>query len=48
MGTFFGSVVATIATGNTMGQCGECLRGCPIAIRSRTLKPKWKPGDTDK
>ena len=45
MGTFFGSVVATVGFGSTMGQCGECLRGCPIVVRSRTLKPKWKPGD---
>jgi len=48
MGTFFGSVVNTVSNAKSMGQCGECLRGCPICIKARTLKPKWKPGDSDK
>jgi epoxyqueuosine reductase QueG len=40
MGSFFASVVGSLSTGTTMGQCGECLRGCPICIRARTLHPK--------
>ena len=43
MGSFFGSVINHISTGTTMGQCGECLRGCPICIHARTLHPKSSP-----
>lgn len=45
MGSFFASVINAVATGTTMGQCGECLRGCPICIHARTLHPKIKPQD---
>jgi len=40
MGTFFTDIMRSITSGVIMGQCGECLRGCPIVLRSRTLRPK--------
>ena len=46
MGSSFTGVVGAIATGTTMGQCGECLRGCPICLRARTLHPKKDPKES--
>ncbi len=40
MGSFFADIMNSIASGSFMGQCGECLRGCPVVLRTRTLRPK--------
>lgn len=40
LGGFFSRNVIQIAKGATVGQCGECLRPCPIVIRARRLEPK--------
>ena len=40
MGSFFRRIIGSIGSGSTYGQCGECLRGCPVVLRARTLKPK--------
>ena len=34
------NVVQAIAFGSVVGQCGECLRRCPICIRVRSLKSR--------
>ncbi|MBI4284812.1 MAG: hypothetical protein HY670_02795 [Chloroflexi bacterium] len=39
-GSFARNMVETIATGNVVGQCGECLRYCPVCIEARGLKVK--------
>ncbi|MDP2646339.1 MAG: hypothetical protein Q8P24_15480 [Desulfobacterales bacterium] len=40
LGGFFSNIMRQIAGGVFVGQCGECLRVCPVAIKARTLKPK--------
>jgi len=40
MGSFFRRTVSSLMSGLSMGQCGECLRACPISLRVRTLHPK--------
>jgi hypothetical protein len=40
MGDFFTEVLFSLAYGSVVGQCGECLRACPVTLRARTLKPK--------
>ncbi len=45
MGTFFRRSLGSLVSGLSMGQCGECLRACPVSLRVRTLHPKPKPGN---
>jgi hypothetical protein len=40
LGSFSRSVIQAIASGGVVGQCGECLRHCPICIQARRLKVK--------
>ena len=40
MGSSFAGTMAAISSGATVGQCGECVRVCPICIHARTLHPK--------
>lgn len=40
LGSFSRSVFDSIASGGVVGQCGECLRNCPICIKTRRLKAK--------
>jgi len=40
LGSFFYRTVMQIANGYYVGQCGECVRVCPIVIKARTLRPK--------
>ena len=40
LGSFSRNVVQAIAFGSVVGQCGECLRRCPICIRVRSLKSR--------
>jgi ferredoxin len=40
MGSHFRRSVASLVGGLSMGQCGECLRACPVSLRVRTLHPK--------
>ena len=40
LGSFYRSVTGATSAGQTMGQCGECLRNCPVCIKARSLKPK--------
>jgi hypothetical protein len=45
MGSFFPHNIGAVSTGAPLGQCGECLRSCPIYINAHTLHPKIKPED---
>ena len=38
LGSFTRGVIEAIALGGVVGQCGECLRKCPICVRARSLK----------
>ena len=38
LGSFSRNALQAIASGAVIGQCGECLRHCPICIRARSLK----------
>ncbi len=38
LGSFCHGLIETIAAANTTGQCGECLRRCPICAEARHLK----------
>jgi len=40
LGSFFYRTMMQIAKGVYVGQCGECVRVCPIVRKSRTLRPK--------
>lgn len=40
LGSFTRGLMEAIASGGVTGQCGECLRNCPICIGARRLKVK--------
>lgn len=40
LGSFTRSLMEAIASGGVTGQCGECLRNCPVCIGARRLKVK--------
>ncbi len=40
LGSFCRSLLGSIAFGGVVGQCGECLRNCPICTKTRRLKIK--------
>ncbi len=40
LGSFYRSVIGASSAGQTVGQCSECLRNCPVCIKARSLKPK--------
>ena len=40
LGSFTRGVLEAIALGGFTGQCGECLRGCPVCIEARKLPDK--------
>ena len=40
LGSFSHSVTEAIASGRIVGQCGECLRDCPVCLGARSLKVK--------
>ena len=40
LGSFSRHVIEAIASGTVFGQCGECLRHCPICIQARRLQVK--------
>ena len=40
MGSFFRRSLSSLASNLSMGQCGECLRACPVSLRVRALRPK--------
>ena len=43
LGSFALGVIDAIATANVIGQCAECLRDCPICMRTRSRKAKENP-----
>ena len=40
LGSFARSALEAVASGNVVGQCGECLRSCPVCLQARSLKVK--------
>lgn len=40
LGSFSRNALQAVASGAVVGQCGECLRNCPVCMRARSLKGK--------
>jgi hypothetical protein len=40
LGSFARTALTSVALGEVVGQCGECLRNCPVTRKAHTLKVK--------
>ncbi|MDP2931066.1 MAG: hypothetical protein Q8O05_01040 [Chloroflexota bacterium] len=40
LGSFSRNALQAMASSTIVGQCGVCLRDCPVCIKGRTLKPR--------